>query len=124
MNFAHGLKFAALALTMIAMPILADDVAGLQSSASIGNYNDKILKKVSDNAWYPRLAVEHNAEGDVTVEVAIDGHGNVANVTVLSSSGNGSLDRAAVNAITNAAPFPAPQGDRAVVVGKIHYVLM
>jgi protein TonB len=51
------------------------------------------------NQRYPKIAQQRSIQGDVGLEISIDANGNVTNVTVVESSGNDSLDNAAIDAV-------------------------
>ena len=62
-------------------------------------------------------------EGTVALAVKIDGTGATADASVEISSGNTTLDNAAIEAAKNAAPFPAPPGGDTLVHLKIAFSL-
>lgn len=60
---------------------------------------------------YPMAALRNNEEGTVTITWVVDGDGRVADCKTLRTSGHDSLDRAACDAITRRARYPAaPSG--------------
>jgi protein TonB len=63
---------------------------------------------------YPRAARMRRIEGQVVLELSIMADGQIAAVKVLTSSGNPTLDDAALQMVRRAAPVPRPQG------GPIH----
>ncbi len=65
---------------------------------------------------YPDMARNAGIEGTVVVEALVDVDGSVADARVLRSSGNQSLDQAAIAAARRATFRPARQRDRAVRV--------
>lgn len=56
---------------------------------------------------YPREARKRGWEGSVGLQVSVDAQGRVDAVQVRASSGRGSLDRAAVEAVETASFLPA-----------------
>ena len=58
------------------------------------------------NAHY-RDAAKHHGNGDVRLQVRLDSKGTVRGIQVLSSSGVGALDRAAIETVERLAPFNA-----------------
>lgn len=85
----------------------------------ISTINDMIHKAVV----YPRLAKMREQEGTVGFTVKIDGAGAVADTAVEATSGNATLDNAAIEAAKNAAPYPAPPGGAALVHLKVAFAL-
>ena len=68
------------------------------------------VKEKIENVWeYPTKAEREGIQGVLLIEFSINQNGTIYNVKVLRSSGQKMLDKAAVNAILNAArynPFP------------------
>jgi protein TonB len=85
-----------------------------QPVSDIGSYYTKkeyyeMLKiSIESHKKYPRIARDRNIEGHVKVEFEILQGGKVKNVNIVKSSGKKILDRAAIDAIKNASPFPMP----------------
>jgi len=65
---------------------------------------------------YPELARQAGIEGQVVVKARVDVDGSIMYAEVMKSSGNQSLDEAAVKAAYNAKFTPAKQRDQAVRV--------
>ena len=63
---------------------------------------------------YPDGARQRGEQGDVVLEIRVDGDGSVGDVNVVSSSGFGELDAAAVRAVRAARFTPAKSGGSAV----------
>jgi protein TonB len=57
---------------------------------------------------YPEAARSERAEGSVTLRLTLGSNGDVLDVTVLASSGFDQLDKAALDLVAAAGPFPAP----------------
>ncbi len=116
-SFANLLKATTLAVTLTAVPALADD-------AVAPTYTHAVLTSIADHAVYPRAAVVSAQEGVVTVAVTLDKSGNLAGINVLNSSGVPAIDLAAIQAAKDAAPYPAPEAaSETVVKGKIRFSL-
>lgn len=62
-------------------------------------YRNQVSKELRRNQRYPKIAETRGIEGDVKLEISIDMDGNVTDVQVAESSGNESLDRAAIDAV-------------------------
>lgn len=67
----------------------------------IGLLHDAIQRKQN----YPASALEMHRQGRVTVAFDLYEDGHISNLRVLISSGTSSLDRAAVQAVSDASPF-------------------
>ncbi len=98
-------------LTATALPARAD------------SYDDTINSQIRKNAEYPRLAKLHGLEGSVGFTVKIEATGAVSDASVETSSGQTSLDNAAIDTIKKLS-FPAPAGGARVVHGVLVYRLM
>lgn len=55
-------------------------------------------RELKKNQRYPRIAQDRGIEGDVKLSINLDDHGNVTGIEVVESSGNKSLDDAAIAA--------------------------
>jgi len=71
-------------------------------------YYEMLTMRIESHKKYPRIAQRRSIEGHVKVEFVIIQGGKVKDITVIKSSGRKILDRAAMNAIKNASPFPVP----------------
>ena len=72
-------------------------------NAAASNYPGKVMQRLS-RARRPKVG----SRGTVAVAFSISDGGGLSAVSVASSSGSAALDRAAVQMIRGAAPFPAP----------------
>lgn len=72
-------------------------------NAAASNYPGKVMQRIS-RVRKPRV----NSRGTAVIGFSIASNGGLARVSVARSSGSGQLDRAAMNVIRKAAPFPAP----------------
>jgi protein TonB len=81
-----------------------------QSAASLGQIlNDRIsaiLSQILREKRYPPSARERGIEGTATVAFQIEQNGRLGFLKLQKSSGNAALDRASLEAIRRAAPFP------------------
>ncbi len=62
-------------------------------------YRNQVQRELKRNQRYPKIAETRGIEGDVKLEISIDHAGNVTNVAIAESSGNSSLDDAAIAAV-------------------------
>lgn len=68
-------------------------------NAARNAYRNQVQNELKRNQRYPKIAQQRSIQGDVGLEISIDANGNVTNVTVVESSGNDSLDNAAIDAV-------------------------
>ncbi len=105
------------ALVLAALPVTS-------LTARADAYDDQVNTQIRKGAEYPRLAKLHGLEGSVGFSVKIDATGAVSDASVDTSSGQASLDNAAIDTIKRLSPFPAPTGGARVVHGVLVYRLM
>ena len=72
-------------------------------NAAASNYPGEVMRRLSR---VPRPSVR--AAGSAVVSFSVAGSGGLGSVGIARSSGSGALDRAAVQLVRRAAPFPAP----------------
>lgn len=77
--------------------------AGSVGNAAASNYPGEVLRRI---ARVPRPSV--GLRGSAMVAFTVSGSGGLASVSVARSSGAARLDRAALDVVRAAAPFPAP----------------
>ncbi len=63
------------------------------------SYRSSVQKEIQRNLRYPKIAEKHRITGVTKLEIHLDREGNVKLVTVISSSGNDSLDAEAIAVI-------------------------
>jgi periplasmic protein TonB len=68
-------------------------------NAAKNAYRTQVQNELKRNQRYPRIAQQRSIQGDVGLEISIDSDGNVTNVSVVETSGNESLDNAAISAV-------------------------
>ena len=116
------MKANALRATLLALAIATVASTALAQEAP-ADYVSKVNEMIHKAVVYPRLAKMREQEGTVGFTVKIDGAGAVADAAVEATSGNTTLDTAALDAAKNAAPFPAPPGGAALVHLKVAFAL-
>jgi len=97
------------------IPGLSSDMAGWGSVSSSAymtraDYFDMVRMKIESRKKYPDTARKRQIEGRVEVEFSLGVDGNVTDVSVKKTSRHPDLDRAALLAVRDAAPFPRPPG--------------
>lgn len=71
----------------------------------------RVVKKRVVDGWYPPVAARLGLTGKAVVTFSIKRDGSVERITLKESTGNKSLDRASLNAIKSAGPFPELPSD-------------
>lgn len=120
-----------------AVPVAAESEAEVEASTIETTTFTEVVKKTTDTDipvvpfWkvevkpkpidikvpnYPEMARTAGIEGQAVVEALVDVDGRVADARILKSSGNVSLDQAAVEAAMRSTFTPAKQRDQAVRV--------
>ncbi|MBN2338958.1 MAG: TonB C-terminal domain-containing protein [Acidobacteria bacterium] len=75
----------------------------------LGNYKDIIVERVKGRWFIPSNL--KNSQGQTTIVFYIDKEGRFADARIVASSGNNSLNLAALNAVIESNPFPPlPKG--------------
>lgn len=73
-------------------------------------WSQRVINRVN-NQWIIPLALKVGVSGIVGVTTTITKNGDIAEAAIKQSSGLDTLDRAALAAVENSAPFPALPGD-------------
>lgn len=81
----------------------ADEATG---DAAATDYPGTIARKLNDALRYPAEAARRQVTGQARVQFVLDASGKVVSVEVIGSSGSDILDRAAIETVHRAAPFP------------------
>ncbi|WP_157016190.1 energy transducer TonB family protein [Mesorhizobium xinjiangense] len=80
-------------------------------SAAVSNYPGKIVSKLRRSLRYPSAARRKRVQGEVHVQFTVSANGGVRGIRVVRSSGSPVLDKAAIDTVRRAAPFPSiPRG--------------
>ena len=82
--------------------------AGTAAYVSRSDYFDMLRMRIESRKKYPDRARQRQIEGRVEVGFLVAGDGNVSDVEIVKTSRHPDLDRAALLAGENAAPFPRP----------------
>lgn len=72
---------------------------------------------------YPPQAVKRSITGTATVHITLDANGNCKSAHIKSSSGNSFLDKAAINAVYKACPYPNAQKEEISIDVPVKFVL-
>lgn len=97
--------------------------AGDGSAGGGGSFDtDGFWAQVNNNKSYPPMAIKRGLEGDVTVAVSLDGEGNYLSSEIISSSAS-IFNKAALQAVRAATPYPNGSGQPITVTIPIHFRL-
>ncbi len=75
---------------------------------ALGEYGGLLGRAIAKHKSYPKVAQMRGWEGEVMLDLKIDGSGNVLTAKVRESSGHEVLDNQALEMVRKASPFPAP----------------
>ena len=75
---------------------------------ALGEYGGLLGRAIAKHKSYPKIAQMRGYEGDVLLDLRLDGNGNVLSAKVKEGSGYESLDKQALEMVRKASPFPAP----------------
>ena len=76
-------------------------------NAAVSNYPGQVVSRLRRNLRYPSQARRQRIRGEVHVRFTVSRSGSVAGVSIVRSSGSPVLDKAALDTVRRAAPFPA-----------------
>lgn len=82
--------------------------AGTAAYATRSDYFDMLRMRIESRKKYPDRARNRQIEGRVEVGFQVADDGSVTDVEIVKTSRHPDLDRAALLAVKNAAPFPRP----------------
>ena len=71
-------------------------------------YGSTLGRAIAKHKSYPKIAQMRGWQGEVLLDLKLDGNGNVQAASIKESSGHESLDNQALEMVRKASPFPAP----------------
>lgn len=77
-------------------------------NAALSQYNSTLGRAIAKHKQYPKIAQMRGWQGDVLLDLKLDGSGNVLSANVKEGSGFEALDKQALEMVRKASPFPAP----------------
>ena len=89
---------------------IARGMPGAGEGQDLGPYHKAIWQHVRDALEYPAVVRRRGLKGTVEVDISFGSDGAVRDVTLARSSSNGTLDRAAIDALRQLPPLPFPPG--------------
>ncbi|PHM50477.1 energy transducer TonB family protein [Xenorhabdus miraniensis] len=95
-----------------------------QGNSVVDNYHARLRQEIERYKDYPRKAKRMKQEGAVTINFTLLDDGTLSAASVVSSSGNSTLDNAALNAINRASSVgPRPAGMKPDVTLTLDFAL-
>jgi protein TonB len=80
----------------------------VDTSAAQSGYGSALWGAISKHKKYPRIAQARAWQGEVILELSLDGDGNLLSKTIIQKSGYDVLDQQALEMVDKAIPFPTP----------------
>ena len=74
------------------------------------DWRSRFVSRVENNKQYPLAARRRNITGTTQLQIAISPAGSLLSCSIVASSGNESLDQAALKAVRASVPFPHEAG--------------
>jgi len=71
-------------------------------------YSGQLTREIARHKQYPKIAQMRGWQGEVQIDLHLDGDGNVLSSKIDTSSGHETLDNQALEMIKKASPFSAP----------------
>jgi protein TonB len=90
---------------------IGNGLGKVQSFFSKQDYFNLVRSNIEANKIYPERARRRMIEGKVTVRFIIMTDGQVSSVAIVKHSGDMTIDKAALKAISDSAPFAQPPSD-------------
>jgi periplasmic protein TonB len=76
--------------------------------SALDEYGSLLGRSIAKHKQYPKIAQMRGWQGDVKLDLKLDGNGKVLSASVLESSGFDALDKQALEMVRKASPFPVP----------------
>jgi protein TonB len=71
-------------------------------------YSGQLTREIARHKQYPKIAQMRGWQGEVQIDLHLDGNGNVLSSKIGTSSGHETLDNQALEMVKKVSPFPAP----------------
>ncbi len=92
----------------VAEPPKEKEPSPVEVDNALGEYGNLLGRAIAKHKQYPRIAQMRGWQGDVILDLKIDGTGKILTAEVKQGSGYDALDKQALEMAHKAAPFPAP----------------
>lgn len=86
----------------------ADHQIGTSDYITTNDYFEMVRLRIESHKKYPSAAKTRGIEGRATIRFVISQDGQVTSLGIVKSARHGTLNRAALNAVKEASPFPRP----------------
>ncbi|MGQ0442080.1 MAG: energy transducer TonB, partial [Methylophilaceae bacterium] len=73
---------------------------------ALGEYGNTLGRAIARHKSYPKIAQTRGWQGEVLLDLKLDGDGNMLSAKVRNSSGYEALDKQALDMVRKASPFP------------------
>jgi protein TonB len=93
-------------------PVKAPVAPPAPAASNTPSWEGEVLGRLARFKKYPPAARSRGTQGQVVIAFTLDGQGRVLDANVDKSSGSSLLDRAALAAVREAQPLPAPPADK------------
>jgi protein TonB len=92
----------------IALPKQNNNISPSAIKKSIESYSAKLTKSIARQKRYPRIAQMRGWQGEIIIDLKIDGQGNLIKAKIKQGSKFKILDTEGMNMVKRASPFPKP----------------
>jgi len=92
----------------IALPKQNNNISPSAIKKSFESYSAKLTKSIARQKRYPRIAQMRGWQGEIIIDLKIDGQGNLIKAKIKRGSTFKILDTEGMNMVKRASPFPKP----------------
>ena len=92
----------------IALPKQNNNISPSAIKKTIESYSAKLTKAIARQKRYPRIAQMRGWQGEIIIDLKIDGQGNLIKAKIKQGSEFKILDTEGMNMVKKASPFPKP----------------
>ena len=92
----------------ISQPKIENNLAPSVIKKTIDSYSSILAKAIAKHKKYPRIAQMRGWQGEIIINLEIDGKGNLIMSKIKNGSKHEILNREGMNMIKRASPFPKP----------------
>lgn len=92
----------------VAETVKTPEYSPVEADNALGEYGNLLGRALAKHKQYPRIARTRGWQGNVLLDLKLDGYGKVLSATIRQSSGYEVLDKQALDMVRKASPFPAP----------------
>ena len=92
----------------IALPKQNNKISPSAIKKTIESYSAKLTKSIARQKRYPRIAQMRGWQGEIIIDLKIDGQGNLIKAKIKQGSEFKILDTEGMNMVKKASPFPKP----------------